>query len=111
HRKKTQEPARCRRYGEASCWRLDCQPRMDSRTRVIVRFADSAAFWEPLSRISRTPLGLLSHSRRLSRMGAIQLITLSPMAALDSMQAVPAERQPLAAQVSVSGGEKSLCQS
>ena len=44
-------------------------------------------------------------------MGAIHLIKLSAIAALHSMQPMPAVRQPSADHFSVSGGENSLCQS
>src|SRR6516162_1573078 len=95
--------------------RLEDQWEIESRTRHMVCLANSRALAEPASRISSTRLGCCSQSRRRARMGSIHLIRLSAMAALHSMQPMPAVVQPLRTQSrrpgSRSGVEKSLCQS
>src|SRR5215469_6756128 len=94
---------------------LAVQWKTDSRTRFIVCFADSRAFVEPRSRTSSTRLGCCSWSSRRARMGSIHLMRFSAMAALHSMQPMPALVQPLRTHSrrpgSRTGVEKSLCQS
>src|ERR1700687_6074576 len=77
----------------------------------MVFTAATRARLEPASISSSTRFGFFSYSTRRSRIGAIHLIKLSAMAALHSMQPMPAVRQPSADHFSVSGGENSLCQS
>src|SRR6202047_2445464 len=87
------------------------QPKTASRTRVNVCCAMRRAFCEPWSITSSTRFWFFSYSARHSRTGVIHLIKLSAIAALHSMQPMPAVRQPSADHFNVSGGENSLCQS
>src|SRR3984893_4991926 len=91
--------------------RFFSQPKTASRTRVIVFTASTQARFEPESISSSTRFVFFSYSTRRSRIGAIHLIKLSAIAALHSMQPIPAVRQPSADHFSTSGGENSLCQS
>src|SRR5229473_8477656 len=89
------------------------QPKTASRTRCIVSCATTRAFFEPSSKIFSTPFGSFSHFTLRSRTGAIHLIKFSAMAALHSMQPIPAVVHPCRTHSSRPGScaENSLCQS
>src|SRR5260370_1091672 len=88
-------------------------PNTASLTRSMVPCATARALFEPASKISRTPLGSFSHFTRRSRTGAIHLIKFSAIAALHSMQPIPAVVHPWRTHSSRPGSsaENSLCQS
>src|SRR4029077_11017915 len=97
----------------ATSFRFFSQPKTASRTRPIVSCATVRAFFEPASKISSTCFGFFSYFTLRSRTGAIHLIRFSAMAALHSMQPIPAVVHPCRTHSSRPGSaaENSLCQS
>src|SRR5260370_22389664 len=65
-------------------------PNTPSLTRSMVPFPTARALFDPGSKIYRTPLGSFSHFTRHTCTSTIHMIKFSAIAALHSMQPIPA---------------------